>query len=319
METSEALRIVRGAVATKDLVPVLTHFHLYNGRVQGGNGRIAIEAPVPEFEDLDVTVPAKRFLAAVDSCDGDPTMQITDKGRLSMRKGPFRASLPLESHEHYPKLLPEGEATASTGGVLDVLDMLHPFVSKDASRPWSRGVLIKEGFAYATNNIVLVRAPVPWKGDAINVPAECVAELARVRLPVTHVQQDERSITFHFEGGAWLRSSLFSLEWPDLDRFFAQDPPEQAITADMCSIVEELLPFVEDATFPKITLHNWGVSVADASYDVTLPVDGEHPISFHASPLLEALRIAETWDLSEAPYTFSNAEGVRGVLMPMRA
>jgi hypothetical protein len=316
----DTLMFVRGAVAQKDLVPVLTHFHFYDGRVQGGNGRLAIDAPLPELRGVDVTVPAKRFLSAVDACDGEPTMNVTDAGRLSLRRNRFRALLPLAEHESYPRAVPEGERYDVDAGLVDALRRLVPFVSEDASRPWSRGVLLRDGYAYATNNVVIARVPCTWDAPAVNLPAEAIAELVRVKRALQYVQQTDKSVTFHYDGGAWMRSALYDLAWPSVDQFFA--PDEGAVLRDVpdgvAAGVESLLPFVEDAAFPRIVVEPGALRAEDAELEIATGAAPDAAAAFHAKPLLSALREAQRWDTSRTPIPWEGAGGMQGAMMPLR-
>ena len=81
----DALSKVYGAVAEKDIVPILTHFHLYEGRIQGTNGRLCIDTPCPEISGLDVTLPAESFMKAVKVHEHDPSLSIKDHS-LIIRK-----------------------------------------------------------------------------------------------------------------------------------------------------------------------------------------------------------------------------------------
>lgn len=62
----DSIQLVRGAVSTKDLVPVLTHFALSQGWLHGYNGRVHLCAPVADLKHLALTVPAIPFLQAID-------------------------------------------------------------------------------------------------------------------------------------------------------------------------------------------------------------------------------------------------------------
>ena len=105
----ETLNIVKGAVANKAIVPVLTHFHIYDGRVQGSNGKLCIDAPLPELSALELTVPAVKFMQAVKACKGTPKLNVTPTGRLSVSSSTFRALLPLLPAESFPRSRPDGQ------------------------------------------------------------------------------------------------------------------------------------------------------------------------------------------------------------------
>ena len=140
---------------------MLFRSHIYAGRIQGQNGWLAIDAPCPELAGIEATVPAERFLKAVDACDGEPKLSLTDTSMTVSRKG-FKARIPLLPHDSFPCVDVSGQPDLTGIELLPTLRRLRSFVSEDASRPWSQGVLCVGNHAYATNNVILVRAQLPF-------------------------------------------------------------------------------------------------------------------------------------------------------------
>lgn len=214
------LRMAAGAIARKDFVPSLTHFRISNGRIYGFNGLIAISTPT----DLAVScVPkASSLIKAMEKVDDGVqlALNLTQTGKLSIKAGKFRVYVEcIEDTDAIPAVEPEGTIVELPKGLLDVLSMIQPFISVDASRPWSRGVLLRGQSAFATNNIVLIEHWLPYVFPCdVNIPAEAVKEMLRIGMEPTHMQIAERSATFHYANGAWLRTGLGVTEWPDLAR-----------------------------------------------------------------------------------------------------
>lgn len=303
------LNLVRGAVAKKDLVPVLTHFHFYGGRVQGGNGALCIDTPIEcSYVEL-LTVPARSFLSAVDACGGEPQLKLDDSGRLVVSKGRFRAKLPLLPSDSYPRVQPtQGERHPPIGDI----EALLPFVSRDASRPWSRGVLLREGYAYATNNIAIARCKADFLGT-INIPGEALTELSRIGTRIDGFVQSDNEITFWF-GDAWLYSRLYDLAWPDLSAVLSDDCLGVEMPTGIVQAVESVLPFAHDASFPIVSIDAQGVSCAEARVDVDIPgLVGTH--SFAAEPLLEVLRVARRIDFTSQPIQWVGDQ-LSGAIVP---
>lgn len=212
------LKFVQGAVAKKDYVPALTHFHIGDGRIYGFNGVLAISTPT----DLAVsaTPKAASFVKAVERIpDGEEVvLNVTEAGRLGVRAGKFRVY--VECHEDsggVVKVEPAGEYVALSPGILPILRVLSPFMGIDASRPWAMGILFKGQSAFATNNIVLVEHWLPLVFPTpLTIPAEAIKEMLRINIDPVGMQLEERAVTFHYPNGAWLRTSLASTDWPDL-------------------------------------------------------------------------------------------------------
>lgn len=212
------LKFVQGAVANKDYVPELTHFHIGDGRIYGFNGVLAISTPTDLA--VEATPKASSFVKAIERIpDGEEVaLNLTSAGRLGVKAGNFRAY--VECHENASgvvKIEPAGEYVELPPGLLAVLKKVAPFMGVDATRPWALGVLLRGQSAFATNNIVLVEHWLPLVfPDPMILPSKAVKEMIRVGVDPVGIQVEERAVTFHYENGAWLRTALIFGEWPDL-------------------------------------------------------------------------------------------------------
>jgi len=219
----ETLNIVRGAVAKKDLVPVLTHFRIYNNRIQGANGKLAIDCAFPYLNKADITVPAEDFIRAVDVFDGEFSIKLKD-GFLflskTINKKRTNIKLPLYDNEAYP------ETGITVGKKIKGFDYrafskARKFVSEDASRPWSCGILVTNDYLYSTNNVVLTRVKHNKKmKDRINVPAFTIDEVLRIDYEIDEIIIGEQHITFLYGDEFYITSNTYVDEWPDIETYF---------------------------------------------------------------------------------------------------
>lgn len=243
------LKFVQGAVATKDFQPALTHFRIKDNRIIGYDGVIAISAPI----DIEITATPKAtsLVKAIERCKGDRVVvHMNEGGHLSLRSGRFRATVEcLEDSEILDNIAPEGDFIDVDTELVPALKQLQPFISKDASRPWSRGILLRDQSAYATNNIIIAEY---WLGadmPNINVPASAIDEINRIGEEPIKIQLSKNNVTFHFEGDRWLRAQLLVDEWPDIsglmERAYNHDG-HKPIPKGFFEAVETLRPFVED-------------------------------------------------------------------------
>lgn len=312
------LKFVAGAVSRKDIVQALSHFRIENKTVKGFNGTIGLCSPIDL--DLDVTPKAEQFLKAIQTCDDTIALHLTPKGKLSVRSGTFKALVDCIEKESFPEITPQGEFVPLNGGFLKAIKALVPFISDDASRAWSRGILFKGQSAYATNNIILVES---WLGFdfpvTINVPKSAINELIRIGEEPEQLQVSENRITFHFSGGRWLCSQTYSTEWPDLSKILNMDSKQHEIPPQLASCLENLLPFTDK--MERVVFSNGKVSTAEtedegASYDIeSITMDA----CFNAKHLLSVLSVAESIDFTSypAPCLF-RGDNIRGAIIGMR-
>lgn len=268
------LKFVQGAVAKKDFVPELTHFHIGDGRIYGFNGVLAISTPT----DLAVTATpkARSFVKAVEKLpeDAEVVLNLTAAGRLSVKAGNFRVFVEChETSKEFVKVSPGGELVELPAGILPVLRKLAPFMGIDASRPWAMGIRLDGQSAYATNNIVLVQHWLPMVFPTpLTIPAEAVKEMLRIKADPTHIQLEANAVSFHYPNGAWLRTQLAVGDWPDISRILDVECAPLPLPEGFFDAINRLDGFTNDAN----DLHLRGDIVATSPHDddgaqVTLP------------------------------------------------
>lgn len=216
----DVLKFVQGAVAKKDIVPGLQHFSIDKGVIRAYNGTIALSSPIAF--DIDCKPNAGQFVKAISNCsteNGVVNISVTPKGKLKIVNGPYTALVECIT-DHTPHVEPDGDTIPIDGAkVRRAFESLLPFTGTDASRQWTTGVLLHAQSAYATNNVIVCEfwlgTPIPF---SINVPRNAVKELLRIGEDPTHIQLTEKSVTFHFPDGKWLRTGLWEVKSDDILR-----------------------------------------------------------------------------------------------------
>lgn len=315
----DALRFVQGSVAKKDFVPALQHFRIKDGTIKGYNGNLSLCCPIDL--DLDITPKAIPFIKAVATCREAVAMSLTPTGKLSIRSGKFRALVDCETEGEFPDLSPEGEPVTLPGGLLPVLKKLAPFIADDASRQWARGILFRGQSAFATNNIVLLEQ---WMGVpfpvAVNIPRSAVVELLRIGQEPLALQVAEGSVTFHFEGGGWMRTQVYDKDWPDVQKVLAAPGAVlKPIPEGLLDAVTDLSPFVDEQG--RIFLRPGVVATTLEDGDGAAVELGSVAETgcFNHKHLLSLADVAETIDLSAYPKPCPfRGELLRGALVGIR-
>jgi len=318
----DALKFVKGAVSTKSFQPELKHFLIRDGRIMGYNGTIALSSPI----DLDlVAAPnAEKFVKAIERCGGNSTaLHVTPGGRLAVKSGRFRAYIECsEDVDLLDTVEPSGEDVELAGSFLEALAVLERFVSTDASRPWAMGILLRNQSAYATNNVILAEY---WIGENlpdINIPASAIKELKRIGQEPLRVQLSKNTVTFHFEGGRWLRSQLLNSDWPDvgalLDKASADATPTE-IREELFDLLEDLRPFTME-TNAIYFRENAMMTFPEEGEGATVEVEGmgDHGV-FNVNMLALLKNVAVQADFTRHPNPCPfYGHKVRGVILGMR-
>lgn len=319
----DILHFVRGAVSAGDSVlPVLTHFCIYDGRIQGANGRISIDAPCTDLKFNAIT-PAEKFLKAIDSCDGDPDLRLTDKGKLIVKQGGFRAVLSSQPIDAFPRAKPSGGQRQVVGPkLLEVLRLLRPFISTDAERAWASTIYfsVEEETAYATTNAMIgMSKAVPFNND-VQLPVFCVDELLRIGREPIEWSEDENSITFWWTDDFWMRTQKIAAEWPTetAKKLAAMKTKMIEIPKHILIELERLIPFCPNAKYPVIMFKGSTLATLSGDSEATVELDvdlGEG--AFHAENLKPMLACSTHMGITDKMALFKG-EDFRGVMTLLR-
>jgi len=312
------LKFVQGAVAKRDFLPALTHFRIENNTVRSFNGTLALSSPIKL--DIDCTPKAEPFVKAIQNCKETVSMAMTPTGRLSIKSGSFKAFIECVDHET-PHVQPEGEEFDIDGeALLKALKTISPFIGDDASRPWSNGVLLKGQSAFATNNVSLIEY---WVGSTFpivcNIPKVAVREMLRINEAPVCAQLNDKSISFHYTDGRWIRASLLEIGWPDLARILDVQCNAKPITDTLYEALEVIKPFVDKLERVYITDNVITTTLVDgegASYEVP----EFHYEGVYQLRILNLLKgVAKTIDFSSYPKPcIFYGDNLRGAIIGMR-
>jgi len=333
LSLSNATSYVGGAVSNKNILPVLTHFGIREGRLHAYNGRVYITAPAAELDHLpSITVSAVPFTAAVRAAEatGQALKFDLKEKRLVLKAGKFRATIPVGQTEEFPFMgaRPKMTKVKPGDGFLNQMRVLRPFIGEDASRPWSAAVRIVGGAMYATNNVSLVRAPAPEKWPVMDaaIPVFAVDELLRIGKEPLAVAQDATAMTFLLSEDVLLRSQLLEGEWPDVATMLTslhQKAKYTAIPIDLLERVRRVVPVSENTDLPAVCFAGGkiytqkGASGQGAEEEGLPGVEGA---IFHADQLTKTLQVATGADWQKFPRVpWKGDDGLQGVVLGLKS
>lgn len=315
-----ALKFVQGAIQKNGIMPELEHFIIKDGRVTGFNGYMALSAELPIH--IEAMPKADVFHKALQACGESVAISQTPGGRLHIRSGGFSVYVPCIEKIVY-EAKPEGIRYPAPPGLAKVFARILPFISEDASRPWSMGLSIADGTYTATNNIILMQL---WDGHGlprVNCPRFAVAEIARIKDdPVEIMIDGTSSMSFIYPDGRWLRTQLLDQDWPlsKMQEILNRPSQAEALPDGFFAAVAQLAPFVTDGAATPIVFTTTGMSTSQPGSEegATVDIDG---LPVGAAYRLKALQLLEheiqTIDFNTAPTLFFG-ERSRGALIGLQ-
>lgn len=254
----ESIAKVKGAVATKDVIPYHTYYCVTDGFIHATNDRIVAAAPFPDSRTY--LVPAKTFEKSLEKMPGDDIDIQESDGALTLRCGRYRAKIKL-LQENVPNYWrkSEGNVVSFPSGLIEKIKALRPFISDNATQPFALCMLMTHEKLVVTNNVVVAAAydtelpemyamlPV-WGIDFI---------LERDHAPV-RIIYDDRQMTFEWLDGSWMRSRLMDIKFPEVAKTLIEEAPQpewlvtpewKDIYNDVASLVQSDMGEVEKIKF----------------------------------------------------------------------
>lgn len=320
------LKFLTAAVARKDFVEELCHFVIHDGWARSFDGIMSMQT---SFDNMNLSVRphAREFIKAIAACDEEKNtigMHVTPTGRLSVQSGKFKAFVPCldPTKEAAPIPKPEGLEFEVSEKLLKAITDLAPFMSIDASRPWSQGIRLAGDSAYATNNIVLVQR---FSGTVfpfeIIVPAEFVKTIAKIDQKPVIAQVSESSLSFFYANKRWIRTQLVVGQWPEnLENVFKNSATAKPLPDDFFTALDALKPFMDDRgrvyIYPD-RLATSNVPDEGASVDVDTGISGGQLFHLEYLRMLQPMITKADFEQYPAPCPWFGEE-LRGMIVGQR-
>ncbi|WLJ71205.1 hypothetical protein [Sphingomonas phage Birtae] len=321
---SEAFEFVSPAFKEKGQ-PFEEYCRIGNKQVIAFNGVVAFGHPIDE--ELTICPHLGKLLTAIKKAGQTLSLTELDSGRLSMKGDNLRVIIPCIDPAVIPAVMPDPPAGVMSDDILAGFAAVNPLIKEgDANIRWiETAALLRANTIFATNGHIAFEY---WHGidlpPGLSVPKMAVNALAKTKKKLTGFGFSRTSVTFYFEDGAWIRTQLFSEQFPDVDRllnnaFKGRGPADLLETPpalfEACAAV---LPFADTSAIylgPGV-VKSHPVDGAGADY----PVEGLAGFAVINGEYMKlAAPHAARFDLCpNEDHVIFFGDRIRGVLMKMR-
>jgi hypothetical protein len=192
-------------------------------------------------------------------------------------------------------------------------------VAEDASRQWARGILFRGRSAFATNNVVLVEYYLGSEFPIeVNIPLVAIEELIRINELPESMLLAENAVTFKYSGDRWLRTQVYTTQWPEVNRVLEGEVNLQPSVISV-SHIDEMFPFLDETGRLHLKPGELATSQEEGTgAKLELPLL-QHTGVFSAKMLRLALDLQEQIDLSAYPNPCRFVgKNLRGAIIGMR-
>ena len=308
---------LKEAISTKGM-GALDHYQISTDEIRAADGFITAGHPWewPLGRDR-IWVPRDELEKIINRMPQEPRLELNGE-ELVIKCGRFRGRVQIlpNSNVDYSSLETEDWRPIPMH-LLPMLAALRPFISANAVQQWAMSVALENGWAYATNNIVLAGGKCAGL-DSINLllPAWAIDFILKRSENLTHWTWNENHFGFRWRNGAWLKSLALIGQFPekgaDMIRRSARETPTQEITAEFREAVERIAELATDtlAVYADRIESRFGKATVEDGVVSEIPPNSEYSL-WGASYLLPALRVATAW----SPAMWPNATPWKGPLL----
>lgn len=283
-----------------------------------------LSAGHPIDEELNCCPNTVQLIAALKKCGTSLSLTESDNGRLSIAGQKLKAHVPCLPPDAMMPTDPDPLQYPIPDTVRAALGQAMLWTREGGDRVLESAVLLASNSCYGTNGHALIEA---WHGVAMPeliVPRAFIVAINKGTAPVIGFGFSPSTLTFHFEGGAWIKTQLYVDGFPSS----AKELPNAGVApADVPEGLFEAMEAV--ATFNEkahVTLTDGMVrSLADLSDDTATTYDVEglappQPLTLNAKYILPLKDSIKALDMTSAPgdRIFFFGDTIRGVIMGVR-
>lgn len=217
----EAIKFV-SLCQTKSGEAAVTHCELEGGWLCAAKGPLTMGFPVEE--DLDTTPNTYGLLDAMKAATGDLSLTQLADGSLSVVSGDLRTIVPACDRDAVTILPPDNPVAVIDGRVLDALDLCMGVVNERSYFAKYAAICLQADTAVATNGACFIEA---WHGidlpPNLLLPKRAIQVLKRCKRAPTGLGFSNNSVTFWFEGKAFLRTAVYKDDYPEYLHLFERE------------------------------------------------------------------------------------------------
>ena len=248
-----------------------THIGLRGNWAIAFNGIVAAGSPITE--DLTCHPHNLLLIEALSKCDDNFSLTQLDNDRLSVKSGKFKAVIPCLDPNLMQSAIPDPMIVGISNKFKEAVEAVGVLASENAQHVLTASVLMNGQSVISTNRVMLLEY---WHGldlpPNIPLPKQFVAALVKQKKNLIGFGFSRSSATFYFDDNCWLRTQLYSDEWPDVGNILNRQANLWPIDPNFFKAVEAIIPFSEDGNIYSDT--NLLMSHADHGVGATFECNG---------------------------------------------
>lgn len=323
----EALDFI--AVGTAEHQHWQKFIHLSGNMAVAFNGQISAGHPIAE--ELTLCPQLDKFKIALNRCGKSLTISETPNGQISVKGDKLRALVQCLQASEVPTVQPDPLIVPVGEIIKETFKVCGALASEAAERVMEASLLLEANSCTGTNGAAILQH---WHGvdlpPAMVLPKLFTAGIAKQTKPLAGFgfswNEDNtqvKSVTFWFEGGAWIKTACYADKWQDVNAVLNVQSVPVETQGDLFEAIEAVSHFNEDGfvTFAEGKVMSHDTDAAGAQFPVKGLPGGK---KFNGKLIKTVAPYASKIDLTSYPdrafFFGGTAENpVRGAIMGLKA
>lgn len=184
-ELVQALEQVKGSVAQKNFLPILTHVLVSGDTMLGYDSEVGVRVKLSKSTPVPFNVKATMFLELLKACEAEDVELTIEKDKVRIKCGGHKSTLP-QIGEEYPKpnvVVKEGTWCDVPSGFKEAVERAMLGVSEDENNKTLSALYIGGSYVYGGDGKQVVRCTLEADLPPLFLGRRAVGELLRLGNP----------------------------------------------------------------------------------------------------------------------------------------
>lgn len=268
----EALVFV-GSILKEIGPPNETHILLSNNWAVAFNGILSTGIKIQE--DIYACPHSKLIVEALSKCGETQSITQLDNNRLSIKSGKFKAIVPCIDPGLMNITAPDVPVAIINDSLKEGIEAVAVLASETSQKVYGCSILISGQSVITTDNGTMIfeywhGLDLPPASYNLAIPKSMVQPLIKSGKKLAKLGFSNSSITFYFEDESWIKSQLFSDNWPEVSHILNTKANPFPVPADLWTALDAVAPFSPSGHvyFHSGSLHSHRETGAGASFEV---------------------------------------------------
>lgn len=200
---------------TKDVSAYNSHVRFINGWAIMSDGQVSAGFPVKGVDDLDCCPQLKQLKIALNKCGKTLSITQLETGKLSIKGDVTNFKVACLPNDQMPDLEWDDPIAPCDDSLKTAFYACGVLTDENATEVIEASIHMQAYICSATDKKSIIQFAHQNNLPPVVLPKIFTNAVAKMKQPlVAFGWTQDRSITLHFEGGAWLKTLVYADPWP---------------------------------------------------------------------------------------------------------